>query len=132
MLPDPHLRAPIAIALGAIPGALARYYVSLACSQWWGNGWPWGTLLVNVLGSFLLGFFVTWVLERSLPVSPEIQLLITVGFLGSFTTFSTYTLDVITLGRSHTVVLAFGYWLGSAVLGVISLYAGILAVQLLR
>jgi CrcB protein len=128
-LQDPAMRAPIAISLGAIAGALMRYYLSLSLIRWLGPSFPYGTLCVNLLGSWLMGVFVAVALLRESSISPEIRLLVTVGFLGSLTTFSTYTLDTLNLMRDRSLLLALGYWAGSALLGMVSLYGGILTVR---
>ncbi|MGL5807123.1 MAG: fluoride efflux transporter CrcB [Xenococcaceae cyanobacterium] len=120
---DPMLRTPIAISLGAIPGALSRYYITLLASRWFGSTFPYGTFFINLTGALLMGFFVTFTLERAI-ASPNLRLLIAVGFLGSYTTFSTYTLDSKSLLSSGNYQLFWLYWLGSAVLGVIFLELG--------
>jgi fluoride exporter len=120
---DPMLRTPIAISLGAIPGALSRYYLTLLASRWFGSTFPYGTFFINLSGALLMGFFVTFTLERAI-ASPDLRLLVAVGFLGSYTTFSTYTLDSKTLLSSGNYQLSLFYWLGSAVLGVICLELG--------
>jgi fluoride exporter len=113
---------PLAIALGAIPGALCRYYLGLLCLAWFGPGFPVGTFLINLSGSFLMGFFVAFTLERAI-VSADLRLFFAVGFLGSYTTFSTYALDTAGLLRTDQR-LALLYGLGSLVLGVICLELG--------
>ncbi len=120
---DPALRAPLAICLGAIPGALSRYYLTLFFSRWLGVGFPFGTFFINLTGALVMGFFVTLTLERSL-TSPDLRFLIAVGFLGSYTTFSTYALDTSALWQTGHQGLAFFYWLGSAALGFVSLELG--------
>lgn len=125
---DPTVRSPIAVSLGAIPGALCRYYISLYFGQWFGTHFPFGTFFINLTGAFLMGAFVTYPLERSLS-SPDLRLLIAVGFLGSYTTFSTYALDAITLFQSGKLGLTVFYWLGSASLGVFGIALGRLATQ---
>ncbi|MBW4464431.1 MAG: fluoride efflux transporter CrcB [Pegethrix bostrychoides GSE-TBD4-15B] len=120
---SPQWRAPLAVSLGAVPGALARYYLSLLCGQWFGIGFPMGTLLANLSGAFLMGFFVTFTLDR-LVIAPDLRLLIAVGFLGSYTTFSTYALDASNLLRSGQSGLALLYGLGSAGLGLLCLESG--------
>jgi CrcB protein len=102
---------------------LARYYLSLLCGQWFGIGFPMGTLLANLSGAFLMGFFVTFTLDR-LVIAPDLRLLIAVGFLGSYTTFSTYALDASNLLRSGQSGLALLYGLGSAGLGLLCLESG--------
>lgn len=116
------VRAPIAVSLGAIAGALSRYYLTLGLTQWLGPAFPYATFTINLSGSFVMGFFATLVLEQVI-TSPELRLLISVGFLGSYTTFSTYALDTVSLldtGRESALF----YWAGSAFLGVVSLELG--------
>jgi fluoride exporter len=120
---DPALRAPVAVSLGAIPGALSRYYLTLLAARWLGAGFPYGTFLINLSGAMVMGFFVTFTLERTL-ASPDLRLLVAVGFLGAYTTFSSYALDTSVLLRSGSYGPAFLYWLGSPVLGFISLELG--------
>ncbi|KAM3089624.1 fluoride efflux transporter CrcB [Phormidesmis sp. 146-35] len=120
---DPALRAPLAICLGAIPGALSRYYLTLFFSRWLGTDFPFGTFFINLTGALIMGFFVTLTLERSL-TSPDLRFLVAVGFLGSYTTFSTYALDTSALWQTGQKSLALFYGLGSAVLGIASLELG--------
>jgi fluoride exporter len=120
---DPSVRAPLAIALGAVPGALSRYYLTLLFTRWLGTSFPYGTFFINLTGALAMGFFVTLTLERAIQ-SPDLRLLIAVGFLGSYTTFSTYTLDTSVLLRNGTYGFGLFYWAGSAVLGVIGLEIG--------
>lgn len=120
---DPALRAPLAVSLGAIPGALSRYYLTLGFSQWFGPHFPYGTFVVNLSGALIMGFFTTLALERVV-LYPDLRLLIAVGFLGSYTTFSTYALDTTSLLQVGSQGAALLYWAGSAFLGVLSLEAG--------
>ena len=120
---DPAVRAPVAISLGAIPGALSRYYLTLLAARWFGPSFPYGTFVINITGALIMGFFVTLALERTL-TSPDLRLLVAVGFLGSYTTFSTYALDTSVLLRSGSLAIAGFYWLGSAILGVLGLQFG--------
>lgn len=116
--------APIAISLGAIGGALSRYYITLWFVQKFGTVFPFGTYFVNLTGCLVMGFLATWLVERSPAVSPEIRLLLTTGFLGAYTTFSTYGLETVVLLRQQQLVGALLYWLGSAVFGVVSVFLG--------
>ncbi len=120
---DPALRAPVAVSLGAVPGALSRYYLTLLATRWFGPSFPYGTFLINLTGAMVMGFFVTFILERTL-ASPDLRLLVAVGFLGAYTTFSSYALDTSVLLKSGSYGAAFFYWLGSPVLGLISLELG--------
>ncbi|MFM7191631.1 MAG: fluoride efflux transporter CrcB [Microcystaceae cyanobacterium] len=120
---DPAIRTPIAIALGAIPGALCRFYISTWLTQWLGEGFPYGTFIVNLSGSLLMGFIVTYALER-VALSPDVRVFLAVGFLGSYTTFSTYALDTVLMLSSKPLAMTLFYSLGSAGLGAIALVLG--------
>jgi CrcB protein len=80
------------IALGAVVGASARYFLSLWIARDFSTVFPYGTLLVNVTGSFLVGFFLVFSTERVL-LDPRWRLLVVVGFCGSYTTFSSYAYE---------------------------------------
>lgn len=128
-LSNPILRESLAISLGAIPGALSRYYLTIFIKNILPIGFPYGTLLVNITGSFLMGIFIAVLSARILTVSPELILFITVGFLGAYTTFSTYELDSIKLLEQGNKQLMVLYWLGSPILGLISIQLGITLVK---
>ena len=82
----------LVICLGAIVGANARYFISRFAAQVLGPVFPYGTLFINVIGSFIVGFCVVWTSERVL-ADPRWRLLIVVGFCGSLTTFSSYAFE---------------------------------------
>lgn len=82
----------LAISIAAIVGANLRYLVSRLAVRECGAVFPYGTLAINVIGSFIVGFFVIWTTERVL-VDPRWRLLVVVGFCGSFTTFSGYAFE---------------------------------------
>jgi CrcB protein len=113
----------LAISLGAIAGALSRYYLTLGFSDWLGPAFPFGTLFINLSGALVMGFVATLALERAL-ISPEFRLAITVGFLGSYTTFSSYQLDAEKLLTTSSWQITLLYWLGSAVWGIVCLELG--------
>jgi CrcB protein len=127
---DSALNAPIAVSLGAIPGALSRYYLTVLFSQWLGASFPFGTFFINLSGALLMGFFATLAIERVI-TDPEVQLLITTGFLGSYTTFSTYALDTSVLMRGRDRAKAWFYWAGSVVFGGTCLEVGVALAKLL-
>ena len=86
----------LAIAGGGALGAVARFGVSTSVYRWLGRDFPWGTLAVNGLGSFAMGLLFVLLLERAL-LAPELRAAVLIGFLGSFTTFSTFSLETLTL-----------------------------------
>jgi CrcB protein len=86
----------LAIAGGGALGAVSRFWLSTLVYQWLGRDFPYGTLAVNVIGSLLMGFLSYWLIER-VPLSVEWRALILIGFLGSFTTFSTFSLETLKL-----------------------------------
>jgi fluoride exporter len=120
---DAELRIPMAIALGAIPGALCRYYLTRWCTQWFGAGFPFGTFIINLSGALVMGFFATFTMEKAI-ASPDLRALVAIGFLGAYTTFSTYALDTANLLHSGQWAKSLIYWSGSAVLGVACLELG--------
>lgn len=127
-----EIRNLIAISLGAIAGAISRYYLTLWFTQRFGTNFPYGTFFINLSGCFVMGFFVTLVLERAMTIPPEVRLLVTVGFLGSYTTFSTYGLDSVSLLVNRQLLAATFFWLGSAVLGIFSVHLGAIFARLLK
>lgn len=112
----------LAIALGAVAGALTRYYVSLWSDRRFGTP-VLGTLSVNLMGAFLMGF-LSHILARW--GSPQwLSDGITVGFLGSLTTFATFTFEVSNLRREGYPRIAWFYWLSTPILGFLFVEAGI-------
>lgn len=110
------------VALGGALGAVARYVTVTAALRALGPGFPWGTLAVNVLGSFVMGLLFVWLEARGmLRLAP----LLMAGVLGGFTTFSAFSLDALKLWEAGATGAAAGYVLGSVVLSVGALVAGV-------
>jgi CrcB protein len=130
MLQDPNLRHPIAISLGAVVGALSRYYITLWFANRFGTAFPYGTFFINVTGCLAMGFFITLAFERVSAVAPEVRLMVATGFLGAYTTFSTYGLETNVLWRDRSYSLATFYWAGSAILGVIAVQLGMILARI--
>lgn len=112
------------IALGAAAGANARYLIGLWAGNRLGADFPYGTLIVNLSGSFILGLLLTLATGR-LTLSPEARLLLTVGFLGSFTTFSSYTFETINLLREATLWRAAVNIIANNVAGIVCAILGV-------
>jgi CrcB protein len=118
------------IGLGGFIGANARYLLQQWAATHWGADFPYGTLLANVSGSFLIGFFLTLVAGR-LAVAPGLRLFVTVGFLGGFTTFSSFSLETFRLFEKGGWGPAGLNFLGNTILGLLGVILGILLAQLL-
>ncbi|AUT01782.1 fluoride efflux transporter CrcB [Nostoc sp. CENA543] len=131
VLQQPSIRNPIAVSLGAIAGALSRYYLSLWFAQRFGVGFPYGTFFINISGCLAMGFFFTFAVDKIAIISPEIRLLVAVGFLGAYTTFSTYALDTVSLLHNQNFIAANIYLVGSVLLGLISLQLGMILARFL-
>ena len=119
----------LAIAAGGALGAVGRYLVMIQVGHWLGGGFPFGTLAVNVIGSFILGVLAELM---ALAWSPpqELRALLVVGVLGAFTTFSTFSLDVALHVERGELGLSALYVLVSVVCSVGALFAGLHAVRL--
>jgi fluoride exporter len=113
------------ISLGAILGANARYWLGGWAAERFGTTFPYGTLIINVTGSLILGFFITLVTDRFL-VDPRWRLLVAIGFLGAYTTFSTYTYESVNMLLNGQVWSGLLNLFGSSVLGAVAVTAGIL------
>jgi fluoride exporter len=118
----------LVISLGGILGANTRYLVSVYVAERLGTAFPYGTLLINVSGSLAIGFFLTLVTER-FTVDPLWRLFFATGFLGAYTTFSSYTFEAAQLARDGDFGLAFVYLFGSILAGMIGVFAGIAAAE---
>jgi CrcB protein len=118
------LRAPIAVGLGAIAGALCRYFIGQWLTQTLATGFPIGTMLINLSGCFLMGL-VTTLVARRFALSPDVTLLITTGFLGAYTTFSSYELDTARLVEARNLQADLKYWVGTPLLGFLCFSAGV-------
>lgn len=112
------------ISIGAMLGANARYWLGVWAAQRWGAAFPWGTFIINLSGSFLLGLFMTLVTGRY-PVDPNLRLLVTVGFLGAYTTFSTFTYESINLFLKGQWLAGLLNVLGSMALGLLAAGFGV-------
>ena len=112
----------LVVASGGALGAVARYLASGWVQDMTGGFFPWGTFAVNASGSLLLGFFLVWL--QGTVASPETRQFITIGFLGSFTTFSPFSFEATAMLRDGEWWRASGYVCGSVALGIAALLIG--------
>jgi CrcB protein len=120
----------ILIGLGGFAGAIARYMVDGFVAERVAGAFPWGTLVVNLSGSFLLGALFTLTVDRAI-LPADIRGPVLIGFIGAYTTFSTYMLESWQLIGSGAYGLAFANVVGSAVLGLVAVGAGMTLGRLL-
>ncbi|MEM8796680.1 MAG: fluoride efflux transporter CrcB [Pseudomonadota bacterium] len=116
------------VALGGALGASARYYVGVAAFRFFGPGFPYGTLIVNVLGSFAMGLLIAFLAKRS-GTAAEWRVFLATGVLGGFTTFSAFSLDAVELWERGAIGSAGLYIAGSVTLSILALMAGLMLVR---
>jgi CrcB protein len=115
----------ISVALGSIVGAVARFLVSVLSVSQFGDGFPWGTLFVNVTGSFIIGFYAALTgPDGRLLVSARQRLFVMVGICGGYTTFSAFSLETLRLVQSGKVQTALVYLIVSAITWIASVWIG--------
>ena len=124
-----HMQKTIFIALAGLAGTLVRYWLAGFVSRQYGETFPWGTLMVNLIGSFLAGALYHLAEERLL-ISPALRTVILIGLLGGFTTFSSYGLQTFTLLRDGQLGLATLNVALSNVLGLFMVWTGYVAFKL--
>jgi CrcB protein len=120
----------LAISLGAIVGANLRYWMSRYAARVLGPVFPYGTLSINVLGSFVLGFFLVWTTERVM-VDPRWRLLIAVGFCGGYTTFSSYAYETMAFFEQGQWTLMAANFVANNLLACLAVLAGMALARVL-
>ncbi len=116
------------IFLGGGLGAGLRHLTGLAALRLFGPGFPWGTFIVNVVGSLIMGIFIA-LLGRKIQATNELRLLVATGFLGGFTTFSAFSLDVVVMWERGANTTAFIYVVASVLLSLLAVFAGLWLVR---
>lgn len=116
----------VAISVGGAVGANARHLVASWAATQWGTQFPVGTLLINVSGSCVLGVYLTLAIER-FTGHPALRLLVATGFLGAYTTFSTFSVETLQLLESGQALTGIGYMAASVVISLMATAIGMLA-----
>jgi CrcB protein len=112
------------VGLGGFLGANARYLLGGYISERWGAVFPLGTFVINVTGSFILGFFMAYAQDRPW-LEPTARLMFAVGFVGAYTTFSTFEYESMRLIQQRELMLAMVNVFGSLLTGAIAVFAGL-------
>ena len=112
------------VALGGAIGASGRFFVTSMTGRLMGHGFPWGTMAVNVVGSFIMGALISFMAIKW-SASGEMRIFLTTGILGGFTTFSAFSLDFATLLERKEIVSALAYAAGSVGLSLLAIFAGL-------
>lgn len=121
------LKEILIVGFGGFVGSVMRYLISLALKTV-GSGFPFGTLVANVLGCFFIGFFYG-LASRHLFVSPNLLLLLTTGFCGGFTTFSTFSKESLCMIQHGDYMMFALYVLGSLLLGLLAVWGGVVVAK---
>ena len=114
----------LVIGIGGFLGANARYLVAGWAAQRFGTTFPYGTFIINVSGSFILGLFLVFVQERTF-IHPNYRLFFAVGFLGAYTTFSTFTYESLRLVQDGSILLGLTNIFASVVIGLLGVVLGV-------
>ena len=117
------------VAAGGAVGSVARYMVGVGAMRVMGPGWPHGTFTVNILGGFLMGCLVSWLAHRGAASGENWRLLLGVGVMGGFTTFSSFSLETALMIQKRDYLQALSYSAASVLLSVAALFAGLLVAR---
>ena len=118
------------IGIGGFIGAILRYIISGFFYDLYGVKFPYGTLAVNIIGCFALGFFITMA-EGKFIISPQMRPFAAIGLLGAFTTFSTFSFETLALLQNELYASAFFNIIISVIVGLIAVWAGIVLAKLI-
>ncbi len=116
------------VGAGGAIGSMLRYLVGLWAVHRFGSGFPWGTLGVNITGSFLIGVLAE-VIMRKFGASPDMRVFLITGILGGYTTFSAFSLDAITLVERGDIMLSAVYVIASVALSILAVFSGLALVR---
>ncbi len=119
------MQAYLLVGLGGAFGAMSRYGLGLFVGRFHNGPFPLATFGVNVIGSLIMGLLIGYLAKATPALQPEIRLLVAVGALGGFTTFSSFSLDVVTLIERGNLAVAALYAIASLIIGVLALFLGL-------
>jgi CrcB protein len=126
------MKAYLLVFLGAGIGGALRHGVNVGCARMCGTAFPWGTLTVNIVGSFLMGAIAAWLAFKSGEGwSQPLRLFLTTGILGGFTTFSAFSLDAVQIWERGQVDLSLAYVVASVLLSILGLVGGLALIRTL-
>jgi CrcB protein len=124
------MQAALFVFLGAGLGGCLRHFVNLGIGRLLGTNWPWGIFTINVTGSLMMGLAAGWLaFKTGGNWSQATRLFLTTGVLGGYTTFSSFSLDAVLLWERGDVAVALGYMVGSVIVSVLALAAGLAFVR---
>lgn len=112
------------VAAGGALGATLRHYSNQVALRLLGSSFPYGTMFVNIVGSFAMGLFIAWLAHRAAGSSAGLRLFVATGFMGGFTTFSSFSLDFAVLYERGQMGHAFAYAALSVLVAIVALFAG--------
>ena len=113
------------VAVGSALGGMARHWCTIVAAKWLGTEFPWGTLLINILGSFVIGLFFTLTgVDGRFEVPTDAKAFVMVGICGGYTTFSSFSLQTLALAQEGQWVRAGGYIVASVVLCLLGVWLG--------
>jgi len=118
------------VALGGALGSVARYWIGVTVAGRMGTRFPWGTFVINITACAIIGFSMTWLGKRS-GTSAAWRYLIPIGFVGGYSTFSTYEWEILSSLRSGAFIVAAAYSIGSLIAGLAATWCGALLAELL-
>jgi len=120
----------VLVFVGAGAGGVVRHLVNLLAARWWGTDFPFGTLLINVTGSMLMGLLAGWLAFKASAVwSQPLRLFVATGMLGGYTTFSTFSLETVLLIERNQIAAAIGYVVFSLLFGFLGLWAALMLMR---
>jgi fluoride exporter len=127
---DGTLQKYLYIAFGGAVGSIARYWVGAAIASRVGTRFPWGTFVINMTACLVIGFSMSW-LGRRAEISPAWRFLIPIGFVGAYSTFSTYEWEAFSSMRAGAFLIAGLYTIGSLIFGLVAVWCGSLLAELI-